>query len=218
MFGFLRKRSWRKHFDRGMSAGGNGDLRGACGHFKTATELAPDEPYPHYELGYTLFLLGQHAEALRELKRTNELSPGFYAVQMEIYLCEGLLSGLLNEQNLSLLRKLQQLTDTGQSHSEEAISLSKQVIEAAPELALGHYYLGKALFESNRIQSEHALKRCLELGPDDTTTVDALTHIGLHREADGDLETAKRIWADVMNRYPDLPHTRMTELVATSRV
>ena len=218
MLRFFKKRSkWKTHFDRGMSAGGAGDLRGASSHFKKATEAAPDEPYPHYELGYTLFLLGQHTGALRELKRTNELSPGFFLVQTEISMCEGSLSGQLDDHTLSILRQLQQLTDTGQSMSTDAISLSRQVIDAAPTCALGHYFLGKALFEADRAQSESALKRCRALSPDDTTVIDALTHIGLHREVAGDLESARKIWTDVLTRYQGNPHTKMTELIVSQR-
>jgi GNAT superfamily N-acetyltransferase len=36
---------------------------------------------------------GKYSAALCELKRTNELSPGFFLVQTEIYMCEGVVSG-----------------------------------------------------------------------------------------------------------------------------
>ena len=218
MLRFFKKRSkWKSHFDRGMSAGSAGDLRTASSHFKKATEAAPEEPYPHYELGYTLLLLGQYTDALRELKLTNELFPGFFLVQTEIYLCEGLLSGQLDDHTLSLLRQLQRLTDTGQAQGPDAISLSQQVIEAAPMCALGHYFLGKALMGANRAQSESALKRCMDLFPDDTTAIDALTHIGLHREAAGNLESARNIWADLLTRYQGNPHTKITEVILSQR-
>jgi Flp pilus assembly protein TadD len=195
-----------------MSAGAGGDLQTACKHFRRATEIAPDEPYPRYELGYTLFLLGECSAALCELKRTNELSPGFFLVQTEIYMCEGVLSGQLDDDTLSKLRRLQQLTDTGQSHSREAVVLSQEAIEAAPSCALGYFYLGKALFHADRARSETALKRCMELSPDDTTAIDALSHIGLHRKAAGDLESARRIWTEVVNTYHGNPHTKLTEM------
>lgn len=198
-----------------MSAGDAGDLRTASAHFKRATEAAPGEPYPHYELGYTLFLLGQHTEALLELKRTNDLCPGFFLVQTEIYMCEGLLSGMLNDHTLSMLRQLQQLTDSGQSQGPDAVSLCQQVINAAPMCALGYYFLGKVLFESDRAQSESALRRCMDLSPDDTTAIDALTHIGTHLAVSGDLESARRIWTDVLTRYQGNPHTKLTEMIVS---
>jgi tetratricopeptide (TPR) repeat protein len=218
MFGFFKKGSkWKNHFERGMSAGGAGDLRAACEHFQKATEAAPEEPYPHYELGYTLFLLGRYEDALGVLKRTNELSPGFFLVQTEIYLCEGVLSGQLDDRTLSLLRQLQQLSDTGRPQSPDAVSLSQEVIEAAPDCALGHYYLGKALFEADRERSESALQRAIDLSPDDTTAIDALLNLGFHREASGDLESARKMWTDVLTRYQGNPHSRMAEVILSQR-
>jgi len=200
-----------------MSAGDAGDLLRASAHFRRASEVAPSEPYPHYELGYTLFLLGQHTEALRELKRANDLSPGFFLVQTEVYMCEALLSGTLDNHTLSILRRLQRLTDTGQAESPDAVSLSQQVIDAAPTCPLGHYFLGKALFNSNRTESESALIRCMDLSPDDTTAIDALTHIGFHRDTAGDPQSARRIWTDVLNRYEGNPHTELTKVILSQR-
>jgi len=212
-----RNRDWKTHFQQGMAAGRDGRLQAAAAHFRKAIKTAPDEPYPHYELGYTLMLLGQHAAALPELKRTNELSPGFFLVQTEILMCEAVLSGAIDDHALALLRQLQRLGDTGRSQSADAATLCRQVIEAAPDFALGHYFLGKALFNADKDRSEAALRRCVELGPDDTTAIDALTHIGLHRDTAGDSETACGIWRDVLARYPGNPHAQLTELVLSQR-
>ena len=59
MFWPFNKRTWKEHFDLGMAAGGASDIEGAVTHFREAVRLAPLEPYPHYELGYSLFLLGR---------------------------------------------------------------------------------------------------------------------------------------------------------------
>ena len=83
---FKKRASWEDHFRRGMSRGTAGDPPNAAKSFRQATRLAPEEPYPHYELGYTLSLLGRYEDALEELRTTNELAPGFFVVQMEIYL------------------------------------------------------------------------------------------------------------------------------------
>ena len=71
---FKKRTEWKEHFDRGMAAGGAGDLRGALTHFRKAVRLAPLEPYPRYELGFTFFLLGEFEPALNELRATNELA------------------------------------------------------------------------------------------------------------------------------------------------
>jgi tetratricopeptide (TPR) repeat protein len=208
---FKGRTTWREHFDRGMTAGAAGDIETAVSHFRKAVHLAPLEPYPHYELGYSLFLLGQFEAALQELRRTNELAEGFFLVQTEIYMCEMVLSGLLNRDSLALVRQLQRLTDTGQAQSQEAVSLSRELVRRAPSCALGHYYLGKALFATEPQASEDALQRCLELHPDDTTAIDALTHIGSHRRAAGDTEGARAIWSGVVAKYKSNPHVKPTE-------
>jgi len=208
---------WKTHFDRGMSAGGAGDLAAAERHFAKAVEIAPEEPYPHYELGYTLSRLGRHAEALAELRRANELSRGFFLVQTEIYLCEQVLTRQIDDGTLSTLRRIQQLVDTGGGASPEALSLSQQVIDAAPRCAMGHYFLGKVLGEQDRARSESALRRCTELSPDDTTAIDAFTHIGFHREAAGDTDAARRLWTDVVSRYRENPHTAIVQAILDQR-
>jgi len=208
---FKKRATWKDHFDLGMAAGGAGDIEGALVHFRDAVRLAPLEPYPHYELGYTLVLLGKFDLALPELRRTNELAEGFFLVQTEIYMCEAVLAGLLDEECLAALRQIQRLTDTGQSHGQEAERLSRVVIERAPKCPLGHYYFGKALFAIDAKASENALRHCLELSPDDTTAIDALTHIGSHMRAAGDVEGARTIWSDVVAKYRNNPHIKPVE-------
>jgi tetratricopeptide (TPR) repeat protein len=209
---FNKRTTWKEHFDRGMAAGSAGNIEAAVPHFREAIRRAPLEPYPHYELGYTLFLLGQFEPALLELRRTNELAEGFFLVQPEIYMCEAVLSGVLDYECMEALRQLQRLTDSGQARSQEAVSSSRELIKRAPTCALGHYYLGKALFEEDPKASEDALRHCLTLSPDDNTAIDALTHIGSHKRAAGDVEGARAIWSDVIARYKTNPHVKPTEV------
>ncbi len=57
MFSFFRKsKTWKQHFDEGMAYGQASDFAKAEASFRGAIRLAPTEPYPHYELGYTLSL------------------------------------------------------------------------------------------------------------------------------------------------------------------
>ena len=156
--------------------------------------------------------------ALAEFRRTNELSEGFFLVQTEIYLCEALMSGLLDDECLRVVRQIQNLTDSGQAQSAEAVALSRHLISRGPTCALGDFYLGKALFVDNPSSSEGALQRCLTLSPDDTTAIDALTHIGSHRMAAGDAEAARAIWSDVVAKYRTNPHVKPTELFFLSKL
>jgi tetratricopeptide (TPR) repeat protein len=209
----FRKRSWKTHFQRGMASGVAGDLSKATQHFRNAVRLAPNEPYPHYELGYTLLLMGEIEPALSELRRTNELAQGFFLVQSEIYVCEAILSGALDEDSVNALRQLQQLTDAGQAQSQRAVELSQQVTARAPSCPLGYYFLGKALLRTDTAEAQRALQKCMNLSPDDTTAIDALTHIGMLRKETGDLDGAKKAWSDVVTRYKGNPHTKLTEVL-----
>ena len=202
------RRTWKEHFERGMAAGDAGDLDAAVSYFREAVRLAPLEPYPHYELGYSEFLLGQVEPALAEFRRTNELARGFFLVQTEIYMCEGVLSGLLDFDSMKVLRQLQQLTDTGRAQSPEAASLSRELIRRAPTCALGYYYLGKALLRVDAEASEEALRHCMTLNPDETTAIYALAHIGVHRRDAGDEAAARAIWSEVVTKYRNNPHVK----------
>ena len=207
----FRRRSWKECFDAGMTAGGAGDIRGAVQHFEEAVRLAPREPYPHYELGYSLFLLGDVDRALMEFRRTNDLAEGFFLVQTEIYLSEAIQSGLLDQECLAAIRHIQRLTDLSQAQSPEAARLSSELTKRAPMCALGYYYLGKALMGGDASASEEALRKCLTLNPDETTAIDALAHVGEHRRRAGDLEAAREIWRDVVDKYPNNPHVKPVE-------
>jgi tetratricopeptide (TPR) repeat protein len=136
---FRKPQTWQEHFEEGMASGAASDFSRAEVSFREAVRLAPDEPYPRYELGYTLTLLGRHEEALEEFRRTEQLSRGFFLVETEIFLCEQLLSGSIGVDVLEMLRWLQRLTDDGEWQSEEAVVWSRKVIELAPECALGHF-------------------------------------------------------------------------------
>ena len=212
---------WRLHFDRGMAAGRAGDVAGALPHFREAVRVAPLQPYPHYELGYTLALLGQWEPALAEFRRTNQLAEGFFVVQTEISIAEAVLSGGLDEESVAMVRRIQQLTDAGHAKSPEAVSASRELIDRQPVCALGYYYLGKALLAADPKASEAALQRCLTLNPDDTTVIDALTHIGILKHEAGDTGAAQEIWSNVVTKYKNNPHVKPTKAFfaqANSRV
>jgi tetratricopeptide (TPR) repeat protein len=218
MFGFsISDKKWKKQFGKGREAGSRGDLESAVSHFKRATEIAPDEPYTHYELGYTLSKLGQYSNALREFEQTEKLTRGFFIVQTEIYIHQELLNKHIDESVIGRLRQIQQLADTHGSQNPEIVSLSNDVIDKAPEFPLGYYYLGQALFPGERKRSEDAFKICLDLSPDETTSIYALNFLALLRELDGDIETARKIWVDLLAKYDGNPHTEMIKMTFEQR-
>jgi len=202
---FRKPKTSQEHFEKGMKYGAASDFSHAEASFREAVRLAPDEPYPHYELGYTLTLLARHDEALEEFRRTEQLSRGFFQVETEIFLCEQFLSGSLDAAALEMLRSLQRLADSGKAQSEETVAVSRRVIAWAPECALGHFHLGKAMLEREPTTAEEALRRCLELHPDDTTAINAKWHVGALRQQAGQEEEAQRIWSEIASDYRGHP-------------
>jgi len=215
VFNFFRKsKSWKELFEEGMSYGRASNFKKAEGCFRQAIRVAPKEPYPHYELGYTLSLAGRHKEALEEFEATDRLARGFFLVQTEAYLSRQFVGGAIGEDVLGMLRALQRLTDTRAGAGDEAVALSKQVVATAPKCALGHFYLGKALLPSDPMMAEAALQECIELHPDETTAIDAKFHLGLLCRQRGEEQAAFRIWSGIAADYAGNPHTRFAEMMA----
>jgi tetratricopeptide (TPR) repeat protein len=209
------KEPWKHHFERGMAYAGAGDTHRAAESFREAIALAPGEPHPHYELGYTLFREGQYEQALEELRKTDDLSPGFFAVQTEIYICERIIAGKISAGALEVLRALEQLNDLGLAQSEDAVALSRRAIKLAPSCALGYFHLGKAVLHTHPQIAEKSLQHCLNLRPDDTTAINVKLHQGLLLQASGDLEGACGIWRSVIRDYERNPHARMCQVLVS---
>jgi len=215
MFNFLRKsRTWKQFFDEGTAYGVASDFKKAEECFRQAIKIAPNEPYPHYELAHTLTLGGRYAEALEEFETTNRLSCGFFLVQTEAYLCKQLLSGAISEEVLSGFRFIQRLLDAKAQHGEQLFAVSQQIVEKAPTCALGYFYLGKCLLERDPAAAADALQKCVRLGPDDTTAINAKLHLGILKRDAGEPEIARRIWAGILETYPGNPHTKFAEMLS----
>jgi tetratricopeptide (TPR) repeat protein len=200
---------WRRHFDEGMAHGAVARHAAAEASFRAAILLAPGEPYPHYELGYTLSLLGRHDEAIGEFTRTEDLHPGFFLVQTEIYVCHQVLAGTIDGDAVEWLRELQRLTDLGASQSAQAASIARKVIRRAPDCALGYFFLGKALVERSPKEAQQYLERCIELRADDTTAIDAKWHLGEVLRRQGRDADARGIWESIGEDYPNNPHAAL---------
>jgi len=79
---------WYKSYESGLTAMRNQDYKAAASYFRLAIQGNPNENkkvrtygmhfieyFPHRELGICLYNLGENAEALRELKLSNEQAP-----------------------------------------------------------------------------------------------------------------------------------------------
>jgi tetratricopeptide (TPR) repeat protein len=218
VFNFLRKsRTWKNHFDDGIAYGTASDFEKAEKSFRQAIRVAPEQPYPHYELAFTLSLLGRHQEALDEFNETNRLSCGFFLTQTEAYLSRQLLSRAITPEIFAQFRLIQRLADTNAADSEQNFALCQQVVAAAPTCALGYFHLGKCLMKSNPAAAEEALQKCLRLGPDDTTAINAKFHLGLLKRDSGQGEIARRIWSGIVESYPGNPHIKFAEMMSGGR-
>jgi TolA-binding protein len=207
--------TWEQAFERGMQAGEDGDFAIAEQAFREAIALAPNEPYPHYELGYTLALAGKLREALVELRRTEQLHRGFFLVETEIYLCEKMIAGAFDGETFAALRQLMWRTDTGQHTTLETEQLARAVVERSPECALAHFFLGKAIFERLPDEGKAALERCIELYPDDTTLINARFHLGVLRQQAGAAAEARAIWQRIARDFADHPHAQLARMQAS---
>ncbi|MEM9536726.1 MAG: hypothetical protein AAGA40_13770 [Cyanobacteria bacterium P01_E01_bin.45] len=199
--GFVTSEIWHQYFDAGMRAGKLADYDQAESNFRAAIAMASDEPYPHYELGYTMLLKREYEEALAEFRATDDLARGFFQVQAEIYMCEQLLAGDIDEHVLSLLQRLQQMSESGSGSGKQAEDVARDVIRFSPNCALGHLYLGKALSRRDPIQAEASLERCLQLSPDETTLIDAKSQIGLLWSNEGRSADARQLWRELQDTY-----------------
>jgi tetratricopeptide (TPR) repeat protein len=214
VFNFFRKsKSWKQLFEEARAHGSAGKFKQAENCFRRAVRAAPSEPYPHYELGYTLALVGKHREALSEFEITDCLSRDFFSVQTDAYLSRQLLSGTLNKEALDKLRALQRLTDLGGDVGDEALAAGREIVAMVPKCALGHFYLGKTLLRMRQPGAEQALQECLQLGPDDTTAIDAKFHLGILKRDQGEEETARNIWSGILADYPGNVHTKFAEMM-----
>lgn len=206
--------TWEQAFERGMQAGEAGDAATAEQAFREAVGLAPNEPYPHYELGYTLCLTGKLREALVELKRTEQLHRGFFLVETEIYLCEKMIARAFDVETFAGLRELMWRTDSGQGTTLETEQLARAIIARSPECALAHFFLGKAIFERLPDEGKGALERCIELYPDDTTLINARFHLGVLRRQAGAEAEARAIWQRIARDFADHPHAQLARMQA----
>jgi Flp pilus assembly protein TadD len=217
VFNFLRKsRTWKQYFEEGTAYGVASDFKRAEESFRQAIRLAPSEPYPHYELGYTLSLLGKHKEALEEFEATDRLARGFFLTQTEAYLSRQAVSGAIDSEVLGKLRWLQRLMDTN-AKGEETLAVSQQVVAMAPTCALGYFHLGKSLLGRDQAAAEQALHKCIRLGPDDTTAINAKFHLGILKRDAGEEEVARRIWSGIVEAYPGNPHTKFAEMMSAGK-
>ena len=190
--------------------------------FQKAISNAPNEPYPHYELGFTLCKIGQIEEGLQEFRITNKLSEGFYLVQTELFLYESFMNKSIDEIALTLCREILQLNDLLISFNQsphywpgppgpELIpkldQLTRKLRERFPNFALSELFFARHALEESTDNIRASLEQCLALNPDDTTKIYAMYYLsGLCSKNDPDKATD--ILLEVARLFPNNPHVQ----------
>ena len=70
----------------GRAYGQKGNNELAIQHFEKAIKIAPEWPYPYYDLAYTYLLNSKYKDAYKYYKKTDELAPrGFFTTKTAVH-------------------------------------------------------------------------------------------------------------------------------------
>jgi tetratricopeptide (TPR) repeat protein len=114
----------------------------AIANFRKGLENAPDDPFLRFELGKTLFQVGDQELGLRELRRAVELKPDMPDAYQQLGI------------GLYLRRAY-----------EDAIENLKKAIDLGNNSALSYYIIGRSYLNLEEVDCENAvpwLKKALE--------------------------------------------------------
>ncbi len=194
--------------------------------FDKALELHGESASAYLGLGRVALAEGRHEEAVAALTRTLELSPGSTVAhyplaqayralgrleparqhlerrgETEAYPYDPLMDEIRNRfGNESVL------TERGgnafaQGDFERAVEEFRKVVDASPEVAMGHANLGAALFHlGDRAAARAAFERALELDPADPAV---LYSLGVMSHLEGNTEAEERYYMQTLDRDPD---------------
>jgi tetratricopeptide (TPR) repeat protein len=124
---------------RGMEEGSRGRAPEAWQYFQEAAALDPFDPSPHYQAAVALMTLERPERAVEELRRTEELAPGWFQCRSDLWLAEQVASGSLPYAAYSALRALQDHQPTSELLSLAELSTRKC------DIALLHHQHGRIL-------------------------------------------------------------------------
>lgn len=127
----------------GVVACQQGDLAAGIERFRRLTELTPDRPGAHFNLGNALLNAGRPREALESLERADELEPGNPGVRVSMGICR---------------RRL--------GEYEAAESLLKEALEKSPRNLAALNALGATYAEQQRFEeARHVFDKAVTLQP-----------------------------------------------------
>jgi Flp pilus assembly protein TadD len=158
----------RKEFDKGVKSDHSGDRDEAIRHYQKALRIAPEFYPARNNLGSDYLNQGNMAAAAVEFEHVIKSNPTDAAAYF-------------NSANLFLLTRRYQ----------QSLAEAQQGLTREPNSAFGHFVLGSAYQRVGDVaQSEHALRRALELDPKLATAHLALVNLYLsqHRQTDASTE------------------------------
>ncbi|WP_061533019.1 tetratricopeptide repeat protein [Collimonas arenae] len=186
--------------DLGRVAGQKGESKAAISYFRKASEIAPNWPYPYYDLAFTYLLNRDFENAYDAYKRVDNLAPrGFFTTKTAVHSLQGERNGkypqgtylfylslewtndLESKQKIvdQLLRKVPNFAPAWKEMAALGIDDSKRLdyldkgLKADPDLETkGFLLINKALIFANRGRKNEAIPILGALALDPTSPLD----------------------------------------------
>lgn len=181
-----------KLHQKGRQLGASGDYKQANEMFEKASALAPDWPYPVYDMAFTYLLMGDAVKAREFYKKTVELAPrGFFTAITALDTLNREANGELPTGTYSAYMALEQMDH---SQKEKAVaSMVKHLPQFAPAWK---EYATMFREPSKRIS---IIDRGLAATPDTETKGTLLINKALALNIQGETESAVNILTKLVN-------------------
>lgn len=153
----------REHHNKGRAHGQQGDHKKAIACFEKAMNIAPDWPYPYYDLAFTYLLNNQPKEAYEYYKKVDSLSPrGFFTTKTAVHYLGKEQKGELPEGIY-----LYYLSHEWTENPQEQLEIMENIIGKFPSFAPA--WQKRAGLEENPSNALDMLEKGLSADPDPET-------------------------------------------------
>jgi tetratricopeptide (TPR) repeat protein len=177
--------------DQARQAGGSGDYKRALTLLQQARDLAPQWPYPVYDMAFTYLLMGDAENARTYYRKTVELSPrGFFEAITAVDALDREQKGDLPRGTYLKYLSLEWTGDPGKK-----IEIVHQLVAAAPGFAPGWKEL--QMFSKDDAERLVAIERGLAAHPDPETKGILQINQALILDRKGDRESAIRLLGEL---------------------
>jgi tetratricopeptide (TPR) repeat protein len=208
----------KKSLIEGIFLARSGDFDGALRLFKSAAEIAPDDPAAHYNIGQVYLRKKNEAKAEEAFRKVAELDPGHQEARLHLgnlyerqKRMEEALEAFISAAQINpnspggksaqaKIPLLQGILLAQRGKAEEALAAFRQALRISPDPApiffnIAQVYLGQGDFEN----AEAALSRTLQVDPKHQG---ALLNLGILFERQGKLEEALRAYETARDAQP----------------